>query len=772
MIHDRVTVVEANLDRVLDECREPRRRLAADERLDPRSTLTAGQALALFEDQLRSRVLDVVARELKATGDAFYTISSAGHEDNAVLGARLRPTDPGFLHYRSGGLMMARARQVPDSDPIRDTLLSLCASAEEPVSGGRHKVWGSIEGWVVPQTSTIASQLPKAVGAAFTLGRADRLGGPPLPVPSDSIAVCSFGDASANHASALAAINAARYSQRQGNPMPVLLVCEDNGIGISVETPSRWIEDTYAHMPGLTYVRADGDLGQVWDAVGGAIDCCRSARTPVFLHLPTVRLWGHAGSDAEHAYRSLAQIEAAEARDPLVRVARQLLETGAATGEELQELVDRTRRHTRELGRVIASMPKLESAEAVLAPLAPYDEAATRADAASPVDQVERARRFGGSFPEDATAPTRRTMAAHINATLHDELGRRPNTSLFGEDVGRKGGVYNVTTGLQKSIGRGRVFDTLLDETTILGVAQGAALLGQLPIPEIQYLAYIHNALDQLRGEACSMAFFSAGQYRNPMVIRIAGLAYQKGFGGHFHNDNSIGALRDIPGLVIAVPSRGDDAARMLRGCLALAQANGRVVAFIEPIALYHERDLHQPGDGAWLSDYPPLEEICLPGEIAVHNEAATDVLIVSYANGLRLSLRAAWRLREEGIRCRVLDLRWLSPLPLGAVEQHAAACDAVVVVDECRSTGGGIADAVVSHLTESGLWQPTRTVRAADTYIPLGPAADHVLVSEDDILTTVHSIAPSGGGDGSRRHQTDQERTHEFHQRTRARPR
>ena len=105
--------------------------------------------------------------------------------------------------------------------------------------------------------------------------------------------------------------------------------------------------------------------------------------------------------------------------------------------------------------------------------------------------------------------------------------------------MGRKGGVYNVTHDLQKRFGAGRVFDTLLDETSILGIAQGAAHIGLLPIPEIQYLAYIHNALDQIRGEAASLQFFSSGQFRNPMVVRVPGLAYQKGFGGHFHNDNT-----------------------------------------------------------------------------------------------------------------------------------------------------------------------------------------------------------------------------------------
>ena len=174
----------------------------------------------------------------------------------------------------------------------------------------------------------------------------------------------------------------------------------------------------------------------------------------------------------------------------------------------------------------------------------------------------------------------------------------------FGEDVGRKGGVYGVTRGLPRRFGAGRVFDTLLDEQSILGLGLGAGLSGLLPVPEIQYLAYLHNAEDQLRGEAASLQFFSAGQYRNPMVARVAGLAYQKGFGGHFHNDNAVGVLRDIPGLVVAVPSRAQDAAAMLRTCLAAAAVDGTRVRFLEPIALYHTRDLYQPGDGGWLSPY------------------------------------------------------------------------------------------------------------------------------------------------------------------------
>jgi 2-oxoisovalerate dehydrogenase E1 component len=144
-------------------------------------------------------------------------------------------------------------------------------------------------------------------------------------------------------------------------------------------------------------------------------------------------------------------------------------------------------------------------------------------------------------LPEEATQPTARTLAGHINAALTDELARHPELIVFGEDVAKKGGVYNVTHDLQRRFGMGRVFDTLLDETSILGIAQGAAHAGLIPIPEIQYLAYIHNALDQIRGEAASLQFFSSGQFRNPLVVRVPGLAYQKGFGGHFHNDTAWG---------------------------------------------------------------------------------------------------------------------------------------------------------------------------------------------------------------------------------------
>jgi 2-oxoisovalerate dehydrogenase E1 component len=317
---------------------------------------------------------------------------------------------------------------------------------------------------------------------------------------------------------------------------------------------------------------------------------------------------------------------------------------------------------------------------------------------------------------------------------------------VFGEDVGVKGGVYGVTRGLQRRAGAGRVFDTLLDEQSILGLALGAGLSGLVPIPEIQYLAYLHNAEDQLRGEAATLRFFSTGQYENPLVVRVAGYGYQKGFGGHFHNDNAIAVLRDIPGVVIASPARPADAAAMLRTCVAAAVTDGTVSVYLEPIALYHTRDLHEPGDEGWLAAYDPPSGWAarhVPiGAPAVARDG-DDVLVVTWGNGLYLSLRVAERLAAEGISSRVLDLRWLAPLPVADVAEHARAVGRVVVVDETRRTGG-VGEAVVAGLVDEGYRGPLKRIAARDSFIPLGDAARLVLVSEPDIEEAIRSTIRS----------------------------
>jgi 2-oxoisovalerate dehydrogenase E1 component len=243
----------------------------------------------------------------------------------------------------------------------------------------------------------------------------------------------------------------------------------------------------------------------------------------------------------------------------------------------------------------------------------------------------------------------------------------------------------------------------------------------------------VHNAADQLRGEGSTLSFFSNGQYRNPMVVRIAGYGYQKGFGGHFHNDDSVAALRDLPGVVVASPSRPDDAAAMLRTCVAAAHEDGRVCVFLEPIALYHTRDLHEPGDGEWLARYPAPGEHHVPIGRAREYGDGDDLTLVSFGNGVPMSLRVAKRLRERGIGARVLDLRWLAPLPVEDLLREANITGRVLVADETRRSGG-VSEGVLATLIDHGYAGRLARVTSYDSYVPLGAAAHEVLLSEQTI--------------------------------------
>ena len=714
-----------------------------DEPVLPGSACTAAAFLDLFESQLISRHLDLMARVLRVRNKVFYTIGSSGHEGNALVARLTRHTDPAFLHYRSGAFMAERFRKLPGMDPIMDSASSFAASKDDPASGGRHKVWGSKPLWVLPQTSTIASHLPKALGTALAIEQAPRLNHE-LPIPGDSIAICSFGDASSNHATAQTAFNAAGWTSYQKLPAPVLFVCEDNGIGISVKSPGGWIERNFSERRDLDYFYADGlDLASGYADVERAVEHCRRTRRPTFLHLRTTRIMGHAGTDFEIEWRSIEELVALEAGDPLLRTAAIALESGLLGKDELLARYETIRAKCFAAADVADHRPKLEKLAEIIAPLAPYspDKVKTEAERYDYTDK--RLDIFGGEQKLPENLPPRH-LAIQINQALHDLFCKYPEALMFGEDIAQKGGVYTVTKGMHKAFRNRRVFNTLLDETIILGLAQGYANMGMLPIPEIQYLAYFHNACDQIRGEAASLQFFSNDQFRNPMVVRIAGLGYQKGFGGHFHNDNSMTALRDIPGLIVGCPSRGDDAAMMLRTLTALAKVDGRVSVFLEPIALYMTKDLYDAGDGQWLFPYPSPDQALVLGEGRVYFPEANDLVIFSYANGVPMSLRAAREIEVKyGWKVRVVDLRWLVPLNDAFIAEQARDARRIIVVDEGRHSAG-VGEGVITAIVEAGYGAtPLQRVVGADTFTPLAGAALAVLPADSDIVTAAADLEP-----------------------------
>jgi 2-oxoisovalerate dehydrogenase E1 component len=697
--------------------------------------LDAATLADIFETQLTSRQMDRLSRTLQARGEGFYTIGSSGHEGNAALAAALRATDMAFLHYRSNAFQLQRARQVPGTTPTWDMLLSFAASAEDPISGGRHKVIGSKPLFIPPQTSTIASHLPKAVGAAFSIPLAKRLK-LASEMPGDAIVVATFGDASANHSTAQGAFNTAGWSAFQGSPLPLVFVCEDNGIGISTRTPAGWIAAQFEHRAGLHYVRASGlDIADAWRGASEAAEFARDKKRPVFLHMETVRLYGHAGSDVQLTYLPKAVIEADEERDPLAYGAALMLAGGLMTAAQIAELYQDIGSTLARTAEDAIRRPKLTTRSAVRASLIPPKRN-------MPATNQPPAEDRSAMFASDAAQMDKpQHMARLISWALADLMLAYPEIAVMGEDVGAKGGVYNCTAKLHARFGSGRVINTLLDEQAILGLAIGMAHNGFVPMPEIQFLAYVHNAEDQIRGEAATLSFFSNGQYTNPMVIRIAGLGYQKGFGGHFHNDNSLAVFRDIPGVILAVPSNGRDAVAMLRESVRLAREEGRVVVFVEPIALYMTRDLHGEGDGLWTSIYeaPGTGKDIRLGQLGVHGDGS-DLAIITYGNGYYLSRQAEAVLAADGVRARVIDLRWLAPLDPAAIAAAVGDAARVLIVDECRVTGSQ-SEALMALCMEHMPGKRTARLAADDCFIPLGKAATVPLPSRDDIVAAARAL-------------------------------
>lgn len=749
-ILDRTAIIDSNFKKAMTSHYFP----------DPKDTLSLiqidlnrDQCLDIFDSQLISRHLDLLARRLKEQGVAFYTIGSSGHENNAVFGHVFSIDDMAFLHYRSGAFMVQRTKQYwnnpstphqskeqhngPSKTTLKnsiltDSILSLMAARDDPISAGRHKVYGSLPLNVPPQTSTIASHLPKSVGAAYGLTKAKEMG--IRDKKTRNLVLCSFGDASFNHACAQTALNSAQFIAHNHYPLPILFICEDNGIGISVPTPSDWIKSNVLSRTSIHYIEANGlSMADTYRATKEAEHILRERHEPVFLHIKTVRLMGHAGSDIESVYRSSADIENNESDDPLLHNAKLLVDAGYATPEELLQIYINTRLAVDDAAEQLNGRLGLQSADEIMASIVPKPNQKPIPPRPTPAD---RKKCFGKSLSQ-LSKP--RNLNQQINATLTDLMLQYHNSILFGEDVGRKGGVYNATADLQKRFGQRRVIDTILDETTILGMAMGMSAQGLLPVPEIQFLAYLHNAIDQLRGEAATLSFFSNQQFSNPMVLRIASLAYQKGFGGHFHNDNAIAFLREIPGIIIACPSNGVDAAGMLRELFYQAHCNGRVCLFLEPIALYMMKDLHDPGDGLWMSPYENTDKTISVGEVACYysdDSKQADMAIVSYGNGAYLSRQAQKLLHEEHqLRSKLIDIRWLAPLPEQQLAQQLSGYKKILVVDECRRTGS-LSEQIITWITETCQDNPlTSRLTAEDCFIPIGQSWQYVLPSKNSIV-------------------------------------
>lgn len=673
--------------------------------------------LDIFRSQVESRLLDLVARNLKLKNKGFYTIGSSGHEGMAAVSQGVGIKNTAFLHYRDCAFVLQRARQKYRDSKLEDHLRALVASINDPIASGRHKVLGSKALNVPPQTSTIASHGPRALGCAYSIGLAKKLN----LSPKGEFAICSFGDGSFNHSTLQGSLNSAAWLSQQGIPVPLLFICEDNGIAISVPTDEIWIKSSMYARHGYKYFECDGlNVFDTLHTARAAKEYIISNKKPAFLRVKTTRLFGHAGSDVEMHYLSEEQILANESKDPLLYSSYLINELGLLTYGDIIDLYESTKSELIFKAEDIVNEPKLDSKEEIMRSIVPYSY---------------ENRKLGNIDAANINKPL--TLAQSLNKVLSESLQRCKELVIFGEDVGRKGGVYRVTADLQSKFGRHRVFDTLLDEQTIIGSALGMSMHGILPVCEIQFLAYIFNAIDQLRGEAATQSFFSSSQFTNPMIIRVPGLAYQKGFGGHFHNDNGVAALCDIPGVIVACPATPRAAVKMFRSCLKLAYEQHRVVVFLEPIALYHTKD-YVLGDKKFLEHYPTEGEHDL-GNVIV--DSGKDINVITFGNGFYLSKQAKQILAQKGIDINIIDLCYLSPLPTEAIVKSLIENKPILIVDETRRTKS-ISETIITGLIENNVDSSMISrITGEDSFIPLGKSWEHVVPKSTDIVEKVEKI-------------------------------
>lgn len=691
----------------------------------------------IFLCQIHTRNIDLKSRELERRGDGFYSICSAGHESNAAIAAAIGSQSPAFLHYRSIAFCLYRSGVDYLENQVRQELRSIMASSKDAVSGGRHRLIANLEKNIYPQTSIIASQLPKAVGYAFglSLKASEQID---HNSHRDEVVICSFGDGSLNHSTAQGALNLASYLSYKKNPLPIIFICEDNGVSLSMDMDHEWIKASVLNRPAIEYIECDGShLLDCYQKASEAYHIAYSQKRPVFLHMSTVRLLGHTGLDIEEQYHTPQFIADCESRDPLLKSAALMINAGIYSPVEVSNLYTQSKELINVMEKEILMEGRLSR------------ESSTKTLVPNRIDDHKLLEKYGQKLKHAHERLAKRYqnleeprhLAACLNIVLHEVMDCYSAAHIFGEDVAKKGGVYQITKNLANCFGPSRVFDTLLDEQSILGTAVGLSMQGLLPIPEIQFLAYYHNAADQLRAEAAMLPFLSNGQLSVPMVIRIPAFSQERGIGGHFHNENTVAALRDIPGIVIATCSRGDEGVKIFRHLFELAYIKGQICVFLEPTDLYFKLDSGEDGDRRWLSVYPkPADRVAL-GEVAVHYPGASTVL-VSYANGFYRATVAAEKLkRNHGIETTLIDLRWLHPLPIDALMTALEGASEIILVDECRRTGSVSESLVAEILMESDSNVRLEALYAKDSFIPLGPAASYMVPSVDDIIQAVLSM-------------------------------
>jgi len=671
---------------------------------------------------LVSRALDELEEtRLVPARKALYQFTSRGHDVTQVLlaqqmtGAR----DGIGSYYRSRPLLLALGLGIDEA--LASTMMRTGSLSEGRDVGVVFNLPRRNGPCVLPACGGVGTQYTPSVGWAQALRyRAQVLGDESV---RGSIALVHGGEASTSTNGFWAALNIATTQK-----LPILFYIEDNRYGISVtsdvQTPGGNIAANLQAYRNLEILQGDGcDPFAAADLLRRAVESTRTGGLPVLLRLTVPRLSGHSGQDTQ-AYKSADEITAERARDPLQKL-RERLVPSLMTQDAWAQVEGRAKQEVEEALQRVDQRSAPDPARATR-----YAFSEMRDDGTLELQQQGGIRNDGIVPAEGSPVPhpegPRINMLTAIRRTLEHELAINPRVVVFGEDVGRKGGVHAATLGLQEKFGTARVFDTSLSEEGIIGRAVGMAIAGLMPVPEIQFRKYAEPAMEQLN-DCGSMRWRTANRFAAPMVVRMPGGFFK--CGDPWHSQCNEVQFAHAVGWRLAMPSNAEDAVGLLRSAL---RGN-------DPTIFFEHRAML---DGSWARRPYPGDDFVLPFGVARTVRAGEEVTIVTWGAMVERCDEAA---RLSQVDAEVIDLRTLVPWDREAVLASVRKTRRCVIVHEDTMTAGFGAEiaAVLAQQAFFDLDAPIERLAMPDIPSPHSLGLLEVVVpSVARIVQTVRDVA------------------------------
>jgi len=643
---------------------------------------TKKETLALWYKLLvRGRAWDDRAPNyLKQALGWSYHAPAAGHEGIQLAIGQVfdRKTDHLFPYYRD--LVTCVSAGLSSEEIIYNGL----AKDADISSGGRHMSnhFAKPEWNIYNVSSNVANQTLHAVGVARAMKKYNHKG----------VAISSQGESSCSEGYVYEAINGASREE-----LPVIFVIQDNGYGISVpkadQTANRKVANNFSGLKNLRIIHCNGkDVFDSMNAMSEAKEWALKNTKPVIVQANCIRIHSHSNSDKHELYRDDYELNYVREYDPVAKFRRMLLRYNRFKEDELVKIEEEIKAEIKEAHKkgIQAPDPKPESIFDFVYP-EPY--------------KAEK-------YPEgihNFEGPKKKLVEA-LNETLKDEFRRNPDTYLWGQDVAykEKGGVFNVTKGMQKEFGKERIFNAPIAEDFIVGTANGMSRFDpkiRIVIEGAEFADYFWPAMEQFV-EMSHDYWRSRGKLVSNVTIRLASGGYIGG--GLYHSQNIEGALTTLPGIRIVYPSFADDAAGLLRTSI---RSEGPTL-FLEPKALYNSP----------IAATPIPDDFEVPfGKGRIRREG-TDMSVLTYGNTTHMCLKVADRMaKENNASIEVIDLRSLIPLDKEMILNSIKKTGKVLIVHEDKVFSGFGAE-LAAIITETGFEYLDGPVkRVGSTFTPVG---------------------------------------------------